>query len=723
MSAVRWMSGLLLLPPPGGSLSPDSLAEAAIASRVEIVRTEYGVPHILAEDFEAMGFGLAWVQSEDYGDVVARGMVQRRGEYGRLFGHDSIDGDFTARLMHARAAETFSRLEEPTRAVYAGFAAGVNYYIRHHPEDFPTWMTPEFTSVDAHALDVQTWSRGDAGRFIRDLERRLAVAAPGRELRDDVHASESAEEGAFELDGSNAWAFHPSRTTSGHAILLRNPHLSWDAGYYEAHVRIPGQIDFYGDFRIGGPFGIIGGFNRHLGWATTNNSPRYSQVYALASDPADPGRFLLDGTSHALEERSLTVDYRGGEGVRGRETRTTWWTRFGPVIGRSEGRIYVLKDPRDGEFRRGEQFLKMMRTRSLDAWIQVMHVRAHPSSNFTYADADGNIVHYYNARIPRLPHEMTGDTAAWAAASTDIWSELVPFEDLPLYLNPPGGYVQQANDTPDYTNLNVPMDRDTLPPNLPDPRLRPRSQLSLDLIHGEDRLSLEDVITRKHSPRMLVAERVVDDLVEAVRASAHRADVLHAADILEAWDRTAATDARGAVLFERWAAVYRRAVGAESFFQEPWTPERPMATPLGLGSPEQAVAALEQVVIGMRAEGLPLDVPWGDVHRVIRGRVDEPVAGCEGTLGCFRTLSFEQREDGRLAANRGDGWILAVEFGDVPRAYSILAYGQSSREGSPHYDDQAAMFARGRMKSVAFTNEQIAAAAVRRYRPGGPETP
>jgi acyl-homoserine-lactone acylase len=79
MSAVPLMSVLLLLPPAGGSPSPDSLAEAAIASRVEIVRTEYGVPHILAEDFEAMGFGLAWVQSEDYGDVVARGMVRRRG--------------------------------------------------------------------------------------------------------------------------------------------------------------------------------------------------------------------------------------------------------------------------------------------------------------------------------------------------------------------------------------------------------------------------------------------------------------------------------------------------------------------------------------------------------------------------------------------------------------------------------------------------------------------
>jgi len=71
-------------------------------------------------------------------------------------------------------------------------------------------------------------------------------------------------------DGSNAWAFAPVRTKSKRAILLRNPHLTWTAGYYEAHVVVPGVLDFYGDLRIGGPFGVIGGFNRDPGWARKN---------------------------------------------------------------------------------------------------------------------------------------------------------------------------------------------------------------------------------------------------------------------------------------------------------------------------------------------------------------------------------------------------------------------------------------------------------------------
>jgi acyl-homoserine-lactone acylase len=98
--------------------------------------------------------------------------------------------------------------------------------------------------------------------------------------------------------------------------------------------------------------------------------------------------------------------------------------------------------------------------------------------------------------------------------------------------------------------------------------------------------------------------------------------------------------------------------------------------------------------------------------------VDVPVAGCSGVLGCFRVLTFRDEPDGKRAVTGGDGWVLAVEFGRVPRAYSVLAYGQSARPDSPHHADQAAMFARGEMKRVVFTEADIRRATVRRYRPG-----
>ena len=686
---------------------------AALAQRVEIHRTEYGIPHILADDLKAMGFGLGYVQSEDYSVSIAVAMMASRGVLARHLGAEELNADFAARETHARAVETFHRLDPRTRDVYAGFAEGVNHYIRLHPDEYPPWVEPDFTGVDALARDVQGWSRGDATRFVARL------GAPER--------TPAREPDHFLLDGSNAWAFHGSRTVSGRPILLRNPHLRWDGDhdllerpsgltYYEAHVRVPGVIDFYGDFRIGTAFGIIGGFNPALGWATTNNYPTLSQVYRLAAHPTLSDHAVLDGRPLPLARRDATVDYRTADGDIALETRTSWHTPHGPVVHRTDNHIYLLKDPRDGEFRRGEQFLRMMIADSFGEWLEVMRMRAHPTSNFTYADRDGNIAHYYNARLPRLPHPVTGDTAAHAASADDIWSELVPWEDLPLYLNPPGGYVQQANDPPDYTNLHVPLDRDTVPPNLPEPRLRLRSQLSLDLAaeRGE-RLSPEEVIRMKHSPRMLMAERTVDDLVTAAEEDAALAE---AAAVLAAWDRTAAAGRRGGVLFERWAGEYFGGAPDSLRWRRRWDPEQPAETPFGLSDPAAAREALGAAAASLARDGIALDAPWGDVHRVVRGDVDLPVSGCPPTLGCFRTLSFETLADGRRAANRGDAWVLVVEFGDVPTAYTVLSYGQTARTDSPHFADQAAMFARGEMKRVAWTPEDIRRATIRRYRPG-----
>ena len=706
----------------------------AVPERVEIVRTEFGVPHILAEDLEAMGFGLGYVQSEDFSASIATALIESRGTYSRYVGPEALDDDFESREAHDRAVETFGRLDPRAQAVYDGFAEGVNHYLRLHPEEFPDWMTPDFTGIDALARDVQTWSRGDAARFVRNLDRgggtgnRGQESAQGIELGWSPKGADGAGELQFLLDGSNAWALDGTRTETGGTILLRNPHLSWAADarlltrtlgstYYEAHVRVPGVVEFYGDFRIGSAFGIIGGFNAHLGWATTNNYPMYSQVYALAIHPEMPDHAVLDGRPVPLTRRTRTVDYKAASGAARVETREQWWTPYGPVIQRTADRVYVLKDPRSGEFRRGEQFLRMMMATSLDEWLDVMQMRAHPSSNFTYADADGNIAHYYNARLPLLPHEPTGDTAAFAASSEDIWSRLVPWERLPLLINPPGGYVQQANDTPDFTNLHVPLGRDTVAANLPEPRLRLRSQLSIDLIHGEDRLSLEDVVRLKHTPRMLMAERLVDGLVRALERAGE--DTLtRAASILARWDRTSRAESRGGVLFKAWAADYFEGPDTTGLWTQPWDVGRPTTTPSGLGRPDKAVEAMRRALNGLAETGVDPNARWGDVHRVIRGDVDEPAFGCEPTLGCFRALSFEELEDGTRTANRGDAWVLLVEFGDRPRARTVLSYGQTAREDSPHHADQAAMFARGQLKAVSWTDDEIAQTTLARYRPG-----
>ncbi|MBD0319511.1 MAG: penicillin acylase family protein, partial [Gemmatimonadetes bacterium] len=447
MIIVHRMLAVLAL---AGVAGGPAAAQAGLADQVEIRRTAYGVPHIRAENFRAAGFAMGYAQLEDQGDRIVMMLVRARGDLARHFGPDSLDSDFAYRPVHRRAVASLPLLERDTRDMYEGFAAGVNRYVQLHPSEFPAWVKPDFTGADVHAQGMGSPGMQGMGRFIARLRgepERRGGAAPGE---GDV---ETVSE-----DGSNAWALAPSRTRSGRAILLRNPHLSWSAGYYEAHVVIPGALDFYGDFRIGGPFGVIGGFNRDLGWATTNNNPDLEEIYSLEVDPARPDHYLFDGGSVPLRRVEETIEFRNGPGT-GRETRDTWTSPLGPVVYRGGGKVYVLRAAGENEFRGGEQFLRMMRSRNRTEWTNAMKMRARVTSNLTYADRDGNIFYVWNATIPAYPHASGGDTAAVPASRmTDVWTRAVPFDSLPQVLNPRGGYVRNENDPPYLTNLFQPLD-------------------------------------------------------------------------------------------------------------------------------------------------------------------------------------------------------------------------------------------------------------------------
>ena len=703
-----------------GSVGPAAGAQQAgpapaLARQAEVRRTAHGVPHIRAENLKAAAYALAYVQLEDYGPSVAVGLVRARGEMGRWFGPDSMEGDFGAQGGYRQAVARYAALDADTRDVYEGFAAGVNRWVELHPQELPDGFAPRFTGYDVAAKDVNVVTPAQARRFLARVD---PAWRRGRFDADDAR-SEGPERGVDAIEeGSNAWAFAPSRTKSGHAILLRNPHLAWNAGYYEAHVTVPGVLDFYGDFRIGGPFGVIGGFNRDLGWATTNNAPDLEEVYALDPDSAHADHYLFEGTSLPLERELVTVAFRNGRGVS-TETREQWRTPLGLVIRRAEGRIYVLRAAADGEFRAGEQFLRMMRARSLDEWKEAMRMRARINSSFTYADRAGHIYYVWNADVPRLPHPSGGDTSAVPAARTDdVWTRYVSFDSLPQLLDPPGGYVHNENDAPYFTNMHRVLDRSRYPANFPEPSLKLRSQLAIQLIDTKRKLSLADVIALKHSYRMLLADRVKADLVSAVRASNPAPAVADAIAILERWDNSAAPDSRGGTLFEIWWQKYTEGSNPDSVYAEPWRATEPTTTPRGLRDPARAAQAFAWAVDETTRRYGGADAAWGDVHRVRLGKVDVPVGGCSGALGCFRVLNFRTDADGKRTAIGGDGWVLAVEFGEQPRAWSVLAYGESPREDSPFHDDQAAMFARGELKPVLFTVPDVDAGTVTRYHPG-----
>ena len=729
--------------------------------QVEIIRTAHGVPHIRAENLRAAGYALAWLQCEDYGPAATpMSILQSSGRRASVEGAEFVEADTNVLRHRERTLKNYGSLSRDVREMYEGFAAGVNRYIELHRSDFPANMPADFTAHDVAATEIIPFSTRKVRNFVtklnevsRDTEEgrrgdaevssrhrsvppavaggswnlQFGISHSGFRLWDAVVENPKSEFRNPKLsdNGSNAWAFAPSRTKSGKAILLRNPHLQWTAGYYEAHMTVKGVIDFYGDFRIGSPFAVVGGFNRYLGFSTTNNSQDLDEIYALDEDPKSPDHYILDGSSNALTKSSFTVSVRSGE-TRTNETREFWSTPFGPVIHRVNGKIYIMKFAGDGELRGGEQFLRMMRAKSLSEWKTAMKIRARPTSNFTYADRKGNIFFIWNATLPLLPHPPVSDLVATPVKrSSEMWSKYVPFEALPQVLNPTGGYIHNENSSPHYTNVRRPVDTNNAYPTFEDPELSLRSQLAIQLIGGDEKFSLEDVWKLKHNYRMLTADRVKNDLITAVKLTNPTGDIAAGIALLEKWNNTAAPESRGSALFEEWWATYsglrrpeRQFYPDTQRFAKVWSVADPFNTPRGLADLPRAVGSFVTAVAEVKRRYGAIDVTWGDVHRVRRGNVDVPVGGCGNDLGCFRVLGYARADDGKLIASSGDGWVLAVEFGETPRAYSVLAYGESRLPASSWFSDQAAMFAKGEMKKVAFTHSDVDREALLRYRPG-----
>ncbi|MBA3890376.1 MAG: penicillin acylase family protein, partial [Gemmatimonadaceae bacterium] len=324
----------------------------------------------------------------------------------------------------------------------------------------------------------------------------------------------------------------------------------------------------------------------------------------------------------------------------------------------------------------------------------------------------------WNGVVPSLPHASGGDSIAIPARTTaDVFTRLIPWDSLPHVQNPRGGYVRNENDSPWFTNMRQVLDWTKYPPNMEPLTLRLRSQLSLELIDNERKFSLEEIMALKNSYRMLLADRVKPDLLAAVRASNPSPAVAAAAATLAQWDNTAGHDSRGGVLFQAWWQRYTDGANADTMYAEPWEAQRAATTPRGLRHATRAAEAFAWAVDEVTRRHGRADVAWGDVHRVRHGDVDVPVGGCGGALGCFRVLNFRTDPDGKRSVIGGDGWVIGVEFTDVPRAYSVLAYGQSPDPANRHHDDQAAMFAAGQYKRVLFTERDIEADVIRRYRP------
>jgi acyl-homoserine-lactone acylase len=652
-------------------------------AETEILWDRYGIPHIFAPDLEGAVRGLGWAQARNHGDLLLRLYGESRGRAAEYWGEDRLESD---RWVHTvglpdHGDRAYAALEDSRRRPLDAFAEGVNAYA----EAFPDSIQPESRRV----LPVSG----------RDVHAQILAVA---------HLFSPAQPAAgqwMQARGSNAWAVAPSRSASGSAMLLTNPHLPWtESGYtfFEAHLVTP-EMDSYGAALVGLPFLAIA-FNDHLGWTHTVNYQRMETHYELV---LAEGGYRFDGEVRPFEVdtvRLLVREEGEGHGLR-EESLVRRRSVHGPVVAATEERALAVRMVTVDWM----PHMELMAARSLEEFEALLRDNLVLGFNTIYADAAGNIFFHHGGVTPR---HGGGDFATWARpvpgdTSGYLWTDVHGYEEMPRVVNPAAGWIQNANEPPWYAADDPALDPAAYPAYIGaqgPPSARARQ--SIRLLTEPETLTFEEMIERKHAEEMDLAPRLVPGLVAAAKAEGSER-IRAAAAVLAAWDGATRADSRGALLFEAWTQRYAAAAGPA--FEAPWSPEDPLGTPRGLGDPATALAALEAAAAAVEARWGGLDVAWGDANRLRRDGVDLPASGGPGEQGIFRVIGFADPGEGPRIATFGDSYTAAVEFSDPIRARALTVYGNSSKAGSPHRTDQLVYFSRQELRPVWRTRTEIEA--------------
>ncbi|HEV2146078.1 MAG TPA: acylase, partial [Longimicrobiaceae bacterium] len=522
---------------------------AAQSPRAEILWDRWGIPHVYAKDHESLVRAFGWAQAESHGDLLLRMYGQARGRAAEYWGERFLDSDRTVRTMGipGRAREWYRAQSPAGRRRLDAFAAGINAYAAAHPD------------LIADRVEAVLPVTGED--VLAHVQRVIHFTFLG----DPTAVAERIQGPPA---GSNAWAVAPSRSASGNALLLANPHLPWSDVFtwYEAQLVGPG-VDVYGAALVGFPFVGIG-FNDFLGWTHTVNTLDGADVYALT---LAEGGYRWDGGVRPFETRREVIRVRGSDGTQRDDTLMVRASVHGPVLGERDGNAFAYRVAGLDQPFMVDQYWEMARARNLKQFEGAVGRLQMPMFTVMYADRDGHVLHLFNGRVPV---RSRGGWEHWQGAvrgdtSATLWTRTHAYAELPRVLDPASGWLQNANDPPWTTTFPAPLRPDAFPEYMAPRGMEFRPQHSAKLVMADSSISLEEMIAYKHSTRMELADRVLDDLLAAVRERGTPAS-REAAAVLERWDHATDAESRGGVLFLAWAQEMAQRSGGNGLFATGW---------------------------------------------------------------------------------------------------------------------------------------------------------
>ena len=480
----------------------DSFQIQGISDEVEVLRDNYGINHIYANNQDDMFFMQGYLAAKDRLFQFEIWRRQATGTVSEVFGEEEIDRDIGTRLFKFRGdiKDELNHYHKDGFKIVSSFVSGVNKYIEEVNSN------PELLPIEFKVLGIKPdiWTnevvisrhQGLLGNIDQELNIGRAVSLIGEkkvkelmwfhpkepslkldktitydDLKQDILRLYNAYrepikfKGEYVLDkyrskdlmanvdesnlisdeysiGSNNWALSGNKSFNGFPILANDPHrsLSNPSLRYMAHLVAPGwNVIGGGEPEIPG---ISIGHNGIGAWGLTVFRTDAEDLYVYELNPSNLNQYRHNGQWKEFNKINETIKVKNKSNI----DVELLYSVHGPVtlVDKNRNKAYAIKN--GWSEIGGSPYLASLRMDQAKNWEEFRDACTYfniPGENMVWADKYGDIG-WQAVGIAPIRKNHSGLVPVNGNGKFD-WEGYLPIIEKPNSFNPENGYLSTAN--------------------------------------------------------------------------------------------------------------------------------------------------------------------------------------------------------------------------------------------------------------------------------------
>ena len=661
---------------------------------VEIVRDNFGVPHIYAKTDAEVAYGLAWVNAEDDFKTIQEAYLAGNAMLSNHIGLKGAPADFISQFIDSSELidEKIDDISKDYMKVVEGYAQGLNAYAIENPDKvlykklFP--ITPK--------------------KMLMYSQLQLFISNEGAYWAGRILNNDTQDEFLDQnLTGSNVIAMNSSKTLSGETFLAINTHqpLEGPTSWYEVHLNSEEGTNIIGTMYPGTPNVLIG-VNEHLGWSHTVNYPDKTDVFKLKMK--NKRKYIVDNKEYDLEKKVAKVTIKI-LGIPIKINRKYYKSIYGPTLKNKSG-YYSIRTPTLFNIRALEQWWKMGKAKNFTEFYDAYKMKQIPGFNVGYADKYDTIFYMSNGILPKRAEGYNWKGIVPGDTMETLWTEYHEIEDLPQVIQPKSGFIYNANHSP-FKSTSAeenPNEKDYSERMGYEKYDNNRSTRLLELIESYDKVSYDDFKDIKYDnsfPSKFSYNFMDINLINEIKLDTNN-ELNEIVEEIQNWDRKTDINSVGAGLYGvlYYQLVYNYADQIRKLSSE----DKPV-------SKEIILSAISDIKTYLIEHFGKIKITLGEFQKLVRGDKELPIWGLPDVI---TAMSSRPYKDGKHSVFAGESYIGLVRFTEEgPVMESIISFGNSDDPSSEHYTDQMDMYSKFQTKKMTFNKEEIYIKAKKIYNP------